>query len=76
MENKRWNFKIPGSPDGKGMAVDTSEIKTVYDLLDRLRSEQPQAPQKGQHAGLKSKPKAAVIPFVSRMLDKRRHPSA
>jgi hypothetical protein len=76
MEHKQWNFKIPGNPDSKELAISTDEITTVHDLLDMLREEELQTPQKEQTASLKLRPKAAVIPFVSRMLDKRRHPSA
>lgn len=76
MGNKQWNFKIPGNPEGKELMIGADEITTVYDLLDRLRQEELQTPQRQQTANLKPGPKAAIIPFVSRMLKKRRHPSA
>ncbi|AIQ56364.1 hypothetical protein PBOR_05015 [Paenibacillus borealis] len=77
MGNKQWNFKIPGNPDGKELIIDTNQITTVYDLLDMLRQEEPQAPQKEQQPRLNPpQPRAVVIPLISRMLDKRRHPSA
>ncbi|MGN7763156.1 hypothetical protein [Paenibacillus sp. 22594] len=76
MDNKYWSFKIPGDPDGRETVINTSDIRSVYDLLDMLHSEEPQAPQEDQTASLKNKPKAPLLPFVSRMMDKRRHPSA
>jgi hypothetical protein len=76
MENKQWNFKIPGHPDGKEIVIGTNEITTVSDLLDMLRNEETQTLQKAQDARLKPKRLAAVIPFVSRMQETRRHPSA
>jgi hypothetical protein len=77
MGNKQWNFKVPGNPEGKELAIASDQITTVYDLLDMLRQQELQTPQKDQPAGLNhSQPRAPVIPFLSRMLDKRRHPSA
>ncbi|KHL93080.1 hypothetical protein QW71_25795 [Paenibacillus sp. IHB B 3415] len=77
MGNKQWNFKVPGNPEGKEIVIASDQITTVYDLLDMLRQEEPQTPQKDQPEGLNPpQPRAAVIPFISRMLDKRRHPSA
>ncbi|MNC24736.1 hypothetical protein D3C76_172310 [compost metagenome] len=76
MENKRWSFKVPGDPDGREKVIDTSEIRSVYDLLDILHSDELQSPQKEQASELKAKPKAVLIPFISRMMEKRRHPSA
>ncbi|MEK3673949.1 MULTISPECIES: hypothetical protein [Paenibacillus] len=77
MGNKQWNFKIPGNPDGKELTIDTNQITTVYDLLDMLRQEELQTPQKEQQPGLNPpQSRAVVIPLISRMLDKRRHPSA
>lgn len=77
MGNKQWNFKVPGNPEGKELAITSDQITTVYDLLDMLRQEELQTPQKDQPAGLNPpQHRAVVIPFLSRMLDKRRHPSA
>jgi hypothetical protein len=77
MGNKQWNFKVPGNPEGKELAIASDQITTVYDLLDMLRQEDPQTPPKDQPAGMNPpQPRAVVIPFLSRMLDKRRHPSA
>lgn len=45
MGNKQWNFKIPGSPEDTALTIDTKQITTVYDLLDRLRQAQSQTPQ-------------------------------
>lgn len=72
MENKRWSFRIPGDPEVKD--IDISEIKSVYDLLDLMRKDEVQ-PQI-QASKLNTKPKAKLIPFISRLTDKRRHPSA
>ena len=62
MGNKQWNFKIPGSPEDTALTIDTKQITTVYDLLDRLRQAQAQTPQ--------------VTPLLSRTSRKRRYPSA
>lgn len=76
MENRNWCFKVPGDPDGREKVINTSEVKSVYDLLDLLHRDELQGPQKKQAAGLKDNPQAVLLPFVSRMLKKRRHPSA
>lgn len=76
MENKYWSFKVPGDPDGREKVINTSEIRSVYALLDMLHSEELQAPETEPAAKLQAKPKGALLPFVSRMMDKRRHPSA
>ncbi|AIQ67073.1 hypothetical protein [Paenibacillus graminis] len=75
MENKDWSFKVPGDPDGREQVINTSEIKSVYDLLDLLHRDELQGPQQ-QTAGPKINPQAVLLPFVSRMTKKRRHPSA
>lgn len=76
MENKRWSFKVPGGPEGSAKNIDISEIKSVYDLLDLMRKDEVQPVQQTRASRLNSQPKAVLIPFISRMMDKRRHPSA
>lgn len=76
MDKKQWNFKIPGDPDGTALAIDMKEITTVYDLLDMLRKQELQNQQNDQNTGLKPPPRNVVIPLISRVLEKRRHPSA
>ncbi|KWX72938.1 hypothetical protein AMQ84_23770 [Paenibacillus riograndensis] len=67
MENRNWCFKVPGDPDGREKVINTSEVKSVYDLLDLLHRDELQGSQKKQ---------AVLLPFVSRIMKKRRHPSA
>ena len=74
MENKRWSFRIPGDPEVKD--IDISEIKSVYDLLDLMRKDEIQTTPQIHASWLNTKPKAKLIPFISRMTDTRRHPSA
>ncbi|MNI88003.1 hypothetical protein D3C73_1452580 [compost metagenome] len=76
MDNKRWSFKIPGDLDGSEKVIDISEIKSVYDLLDLMRKDEVQPAQQIQASRLNMKPKAVLVPFISRMIEKRRHPSA
>ncbi|MNW67876.1 hypothetical protein D3C74_465400 [compost metagenome] len=76
MDNKRWSFRIPGDPDGSAKDINLSEIKSVYDLLDLMRKDEVQPVQKLQAERMNKQPKAVLIPFISRMMDKRRHPSA
>ncbi|QSF45726.1 hypothetical protein [Paenibacillus tianjinensis] len=76
MDNKRWSFRIPGDPEGSLKDIDISEIKSVYDLLDLMRKDEVQNTPQIQASRLNTKPKAKLIPFISRMTDTRRHPSA
>jgi hypothetical protein len=76
MENKRWSFKVPGGPEGSAKNIDISEIKSVYDLLDLMRKDEGQSLPQTRASRLKTQPEAKLIPFISRMMDKRRHPSA
>ncbi|AIQ11481.1 hypothetical protein [Paenibacillus durus] len=44
MENKHWRFKVPGASDSKEIIIDTREIKSVYDVLKKLRSAEEAVP--------------------------------
>ncbi|QWU17067.1 hypothetical protein SAMN04487895_11318 [Paenibacillus sophorae] len=44
MENKRWRFKVPGASDSKEIIIDTREIKSVYDVLKKLRNAEDAVP--------------------------------
>ncbi|MEK3875382.1 hypothetical protein NSS64_24095 [Paenibacillus sp. FSL H8-0122] len=76
MENKKWKFQLPGNPDGIEIAISTSEIRTVHDLLSRFRQEELMAAQKQQAERRKPQPKAPVVSLASRLQEKRRHPTA
>ncbi|WP_340021454.1 hypothetical protein MHI24_20950 [Paenibacillus sp. FSL K6-1096] len=65
MGHKQWTFTTPGNPAGTELVIDTSQITTVYDLLNRLRAEAQQQQQNPQ-----------VIPLSTRRERHRRHPSA
>ncbi|MEK5034590.1 hypothetical protein MKY96_24285 [Paenibacillus sp. FSL R7-0302] len=76
MENKKWKFQLPGNPDGIEIAISTSEIRTVHDLLSQFRQEELMAAQKQQAERRKPQPKAPVVSLASRLQEKRRHPTA
>lgn len=77
MANKRWSFKVPGDPGGSEKVVDIGEISSVYDLLDNLRKDEVQPRQKKKQASQPGPGSGGVlIPFASRRMEKRRHPSA
>ncbi|WP_025689238.1 hypothetical protein [Paenibacillus zanthoxyli] len=65
MENKRWRFKVPGALGSKEIIIDTREIKSVYDVLKKLRSveegvplEQATAPRQETNQDSPGEPKA------------------
>lgn len=66
MEKKQWTFTTPGNPSGTELVIDTSQITTVYDLLNRLRAE----------VQLQQNPQVIPLPLSTRRERHRRHPSA
>lgn len=76
MANKRWSFKVPGDPGGSEKVVDIGEISSVYDLLDSFRKNGGQPRQKKQASQPGPGSGGVLIPFASRRMEKRRHPSA
>jgi hypothetical protein len=76
VENKRWSFKVPGDESGRTKDIDISEIKSVYDLLDLMRKDEVQPAEQPVAQRKMKQPAAVLVPFISRVMDKRRHPSA
>lgn len=70
MENKIWRFK---DLDGQEIIMNTKDIRSLYDILDRIRSSGSPVSGNKQTSNKKGKPEAVLIPFINRMSNDRRH---